>query len=320
MTTGELGSATVVVPTYRRPRGLARVLEALAAQRDPGVTWDVVIVDNGDDPRVEPPVAEARSTLPVPLRMVSEPEPGATAARARGVAEAPGSITLFIDDDVVPEPGWLGALLAPILAGRADGTAGRVLLDPAVARPSWLDETALGGYLAAYAPGDEERDVRSGEWILTANAAFRSELLRACGGFDPRLGPRRRQPMVNDDVFLLRRFVAAGGRVRYVPAATVVHDLPAERLRRRWLLRRAWAQGRSDWLLEAEEVAARPFGGTGRAGSALREQLSWRWSEGPWHQRVAVHAACDLARAAGWLRQAVPAVAGRVLRRPGASQ
>lgn len=302
-----ISSATVVVPTFRRPVGLAAACRALADQHDPGVAWDVVVVDNdGDVP------ASALSALAVPARVVVERSPGATAARRRGLAEAAGDAVAFLDDDVVPRPDWLRELLAPIVAGRCDGTAGTVVLDPDAPRPRWLDEDAIGGYLTAYHPGDVERALGADEWIVTANAAFRADLLRAADPFDDSLGPRRGTPMVNDDVLLLRRFVAAGGRVRVAPGAVVVHDLPVERLRVRYLVRRAWAQGRSDWRLDRDELATRPLAGAGRAVAAAAEQLGRRAREGPWHAAVAVHAGCDLARAAGWLAESAQSLARRL--------
>src|SRR3954468_2936554 len=114
---------TVVLPTRRRPAALRRALEGLARQRDPGVPWDVIIVDNDSMPSaVLPP-------LPVPARIVLESMPGASRARNRGVAEATGSIIAFLDDDVVPDDGWLAAVVEPLLAGRCEGAGGRVSLD-----------------------------------------------------------------------------------------------------------------------------------------------------------------------------------------------
>jgi len=301
-------SATVVLPTYRRPSSLVRALRGLAAQEDPGVEWDVVVVDN--DPRqggaetISGLSSESLESLARRLRVVVEPTSGSAAARNRGIDEARGTLTVFLDDDVVPSTTWLRELLAPLVAGRSDAAGGRVILDPDVRRPVWFDDDALGGYLAAFDPASEERDLAAGEFVVTSNAAFATEGLRASGGFRADLGPRPGNPMVNDDVLLTRNFVAAGGRVRYAPAAVVVHELPPERLRPAYLLRRAYAQGRSDWRLDSDVLAPRRLHGA-------RVPLEWGIAElrrrgrerGP-RQATLFHALCDVARTAGGLREA----------------
>ena len=64
---------------------------------------------------------------------------------------------------------------------------------------------------------------------------------------------------------LLTRMLERGGAIGWVPTARVRHIVPATRARRSWLLRRAWAQGRSD------TIAARL---AGRANSVTSELQS----------------------------------------------
>lgn len=288
--------------TFRRPAGLTRALAALAEQEPVGVAWDVVVVDNDPAGRAIDVVASLPSRPPG-TRVVVEPEPGSANARNRGIAEATGDIVVIIDDDVVPARDWLGRLLDPIIAGRCDATGGRVILDPTVPRPRWLDEQGIGGYLTLHDPSSTERPLGTYEYVVTANAAFRADLLRRTGGFVCELGPSGRQQIVNDDVSLCRRFRGLGGTIHHVPGAVVVHDLPVARLSPRWLLKRSYLQGRSDWILDREEFAASRFAGASCALGALRGELSRRWSERLWRRDVAFHAACDVARAGGALRE-----------------
>lgn len=296
---------SVILPTFRRPDGLSRALDALAGQGEGGFEWELVVIDNDRSGEAESLLHARRTALGERARVVAEPRRGSAFARNRGIDEAAGEIIAMLDDDVVPAPGWLARLVEPIRAGRADATGGRVVLDPAVARPRWFDETGIGGYLTQLDLGEAERDLDDGEIILTANAAFRAELLRESGGFDPALGPRGRTQLVNDDTLLVRRVRAAGGRVRYVPAATVVHELPATRLRRSYLFRRAYAQGRSDWILDRELLGRRRLGGARVALGWLAQELGRRRTEGFRSPGVAFHAACDVVRTAGSLREAV---------------
>lgn len=292
----------MVAPTFRRPETLRRLLDGLASQRAP-FAWELVLVDN-DDAGLAAEVVD-RNPTPVPTRVLHEPRSGATHARNLGIDHAAGDIVAMIDDDVVPSPDWLDRLTAPIRAGRADAVGGRVVLDPTVPRPAWFDEPVVGQYLTNFDLGAEEHELGPGGFVVTASAAFRTELLRAVGGFDTRLGPRGDTQLVSDDVQLCRAVVAAGGRLRWVPDAVVVHELPASRLSRRWILRRAYLQGRSDWQVDAAELRARRANGVRVAAAWLAGQLRRRVAEGLRRPDVAFHLACDVARTAGRIREAV---------------
>lgn len=281
---------TVVLPTYRRPQALARALAGLAAQADPP-PYELVVVDNDPAPHPEP-------ELPAGARLVREPVPGAAAARNRGIAEARTPLLAMLDDDVVPDPGWLRALAAPVLDGRADLTGGRVVLDPAVPRPRWLAE-GIEGYLTALDLGPEEAELGAEQTLLTASLLTRTDLLREVGGFDPRLGPTGTSQLVGDDVHLVRALRAAGARARWVPQAVVVHELPPERLRPRWVLTRAYLQGRSDWRVDRAELERRAARGARVALSWWLQESRRRRVEGLRSPAVAFHAACDAARTVG---------------------
>lgn len=306
-----VSSVTVVVCTFRRPAGLTALLGALATQDDPGIPWDVVVVDNDEPPGAGPAFSAAAAAVPVPTRLVHEPRRGSAHARNRGIAEADGDVVAILDDDVVPAPDWLRAIVAPIRDGRCEGTGGTVVLDPAVPRPPWLDEDGIGGYLTAFAPSDVERPLAGEEYVVTASCAFRADVLRRSGGFDPALGPRDDVQLVNDDVLLCRRFRAAGGRIRHVPGAVVVHELPKQRLHRSWLLRRAYQQGRSDWIVDADRLRRRRLRGAGYPPSWLAAELRLRRREGLRRPEVRFHLACDVVRTAGLAREALRTMARR---------
>ncbi len=292
---------TVILPTYRRPASLGRTLEGLARQ-DPGVEWELVVVDNDDAPGAEPIFSVHAGAFEGRARLVRESRPGSAFARNRGIAEARGDVVAMIDDDVIPAEDWLEKVVAPVLSGRCAGVGGRVLLDPSVERPRWFDEVAIGGYLARWDLGDKGRALESDEFFLTANCAFDAQRLRSSGGFEPSLGPRGRTPLVNDDALLVRKVREAGGLLRWVPDAIVFHELT--RLSRGYLLRRAYAQGRSDWILDRELLGQRRFGGARVATSWLSKELGRRRREGVGRREVAFHAVCDVVRTAGALREA----------------
>lgn len=299
----------MVLPTWQRPAGLRRALEGLAAQEDPGVEWDVVVVASGSDPAAHEVVSGLPYPAPLDLRVLDEPRTGASNARNRGLAVS-RRVAAFLDDDCRPEPAWLRTVSAPVLEGRWAGCGGRVRPDPSVRRPRWLGD-ALIAFLAEYDRGDEIRELEAGDYVLTANAAFDAEGLSQAGGFDPRLGPDAGLPLVDDDVDICRKVRAAGGRIGYHPGAVVVHDLPPSRLRPSYLLRRMHAQGRSDWLLDRPQLTARPDRGLVLAARQLGQEQRSILRQGPWHPSVALHAAGSAARAVGFARQALSPGPGR---------
>lgn len=99
---------TVVIPTHGRPRQLRACLEALAAQTldEP---WEVVVVDDGSPE----PLQLGRDGLPdrPGWRLIRQANAGPSAARNRGVQEARGEFVAFTDDDCLPEPTWLEAVV-----------------------------------------------------------------------------------------------------------------------------------------------------------------------------------------------------------------
>src|SRR6266480_4177718 len=92
---------SVVIPTRERFGVLARTLDALAAQDPAGVSGEVLVVDNGSRDGSLERVREVadRWMGPFPLVVISEPTPGAAAARNAGVGQSRGERVLFLGDD-----------------------------------------------------------------------------------------------------------------------------------------------------------------------------------------------------------------------------
>lgn len=301
MAGGTGAEVSVVIPTYKRA-SLAATLRGLSDQRT-SLAVDVVVVDNDAAGSAESTVSSFAASAPSTwsVRHIVEPQSGSAYARNRGIREAQAPIIALLDDDVEPYPEWLERIVEPIRSGRAEATGGRVVLDPTVERPRWFDERGIGGYLTSFHVDDTEREISEREYLVTANAAFDTDLLRRSGGFDPALGPRGRTQLVGDDVHVVRAVQRLGGRVRYVPDAVVTHELPAARLKPVWVLKRAWWQGRSDWTVNSEEMATRKYGGARIALDWYAGELGRRRREGLGHASVAFHALCDTARTAGAL-------------------
>ena len=244
-------TASIVVCTHNRARVLAHAVEEAVGQaRTAGA--EVVVVDNASSDET-PTVLEKLVALGAPtLRAVQESRLGLSAARNRGLAEARGPVTVFLDDDAIPRAGWLAAMLAPYHARAVVCVGGPIRLRFPAPPPPWLT-TDFHASLSAYDLGRIPRQLRdcpTWEYPYGANVSFRVDAARAVGGFSTRFGHRGRQQLQHEETDLCLRLERAGGEIRYAPDAEVDHWVLAERLAPRWFLNRRWQHGQSAALFE----------------------------------------------------------------------
>jgi glycosyltransferase involved in cell wall biosynthesis len=95
---------SVIIPTYRRPTLMRRVLASVQGQVMPPGSVEVIVVHDG--PTVEPFPASSGG-LAMQVTYVTAPRGGAARARMCGVTKAQGEQIAFVDDDVVLSPTWL---------------------------------------------------------------------------------------------------------------------------------------------------------------------------------------------------------------------
>ena len=238
-------SATVVICTHERV-GIVNRTIAAALSEAAACGADVLAIDNASRDGTPALLADlARRHAPV-LRVAHEPVLGLSAARNRGLAEARGAVAAFLDDDAVPRPGWLAALLEPFGAPEIACVGGRIVPCFSSPPPLWLTPP-LYPALSAFDAGDEPRRLRYGneDYPFGANIAFRVAAARALGGFSTRVGLRGRQQLLHEETDMCYRVEQAGGEIHYAPAACVDHWIAAERLTPDWFLDRHGQGGRS---------------------------------------------------------------------------
>lgn len=117
-------SASVLIPSYRRPRDLGRCISYLAKQTLRPI--QVVVVWQGDDTSTRDEALSAGMELGPTLELVHIQEPGIVAAENAALRVARGDIVLLIDDDAVASPAWIGHHLrhyANPLIGAVGGSA-----------------------------------------------------------------------------------------------------------------------------------------------------------------------------------------------------
>lgn len=196
-------AVTVVIPTHDRRDMLERLLQALADQED--VEFDVIVVDDcSTDGTWDFLQDRARRG---PLRLTperTETNSGPATARNIGWRRSRTPLVAFVDDDCVPAPGWLKALVAA--ADGVDVVQGATLPFP--------DQAAGRGPFARFVWVD--RDFGRYE---TCNIAYRRELLTRLGGFDETFRTVGGVPMWGEDTDLGWRAKELGATIRFEPTA-----------------------------------------------------------------------------------------------------
>lgn len=221
--------ATVVVCTRDRPAQLEACLDALAAQTYPDS--EILVVDNGA------PGAVADICRQRGVACIREPIPGLTRARNLGARAARTEVVAYIDDDAIPEPGWLESLAREFADSRVAAVAGHTRYMKAWADRPMTEDDAPGE------PGPRPRrafDRGTDSWFVLAcfgrigdgnTMAFRRRTLVESVRFDERLG-RGRLIESGDEHVAFMSLISDGHRVIHAPAAVVRHPMPAEPERR----------------------------------------------------------------------------------------
>lgn len=224
----EAPEISIVLATFDRPDALRKCLHGLLAQETPR-RFEIIVVDN------HPQSGQTGTLTKMFPQIVWRRETVAGLARARncGISAARGQVIVTTDDDVLPPPGWLELLTAPLF--RPDGpaaTTGNCFPVKVETEAEVLFE-AYGGLQHGSEPFCYDRAWMN-QWTVcfphlwrigtTANAAFRREALD-----DPRVGPFEVKLGAGtpsgayEDLYCWYRMMEAGYRICYVPEAELRH-------------------------------------------------------------------------------------------------
>jgi GT2 family glycosyltransferase len=221
------------IPTYKRPRSLARLLDAIARLEE-GAAVSVLVADNdAEDHQGFDLVRRLAPSYRWPLRAVIEDRRGIAPVRNRLVAEALKSDAQFlamIDDDEWPEPGWIREFLKAQRITGADVLQGSILFAHKGDRPKPVPDIR-------HATGPVEILEGAGNLLIRRPVLEKT----AFPWFDPAFALTG-----GEDLDFFVRLKRAGWRFGWADKARALGEVPAVRDDLRWVLRRAYSNGNSD--------------------------------------------------------------------------
>ncbi|WP_256793610.1 glycosyltransferase [Terrabacter sp. Ter38] len=260
---------TVVVgmATYQRNDDMARTVPLLVAQVAAlrGASGTVVVIDN--DP--EGGARKDFERLDIPgARYVHERRPGISAARNRAIDEAEGADALvFIDDDEIPDDGWLQSLLDSWKAWGCAAVTGPVTSVFVGEADDWV--RASGLFDRAHRTTGALNPGASSANLLLDLAALKRHNIR----FDEQFGLSG-----GSDTMLAHALRGRGEQIRWCQEASVTEFVPAARSRRRWVFTRTMRTSNT-WSRVAV-VLARQDGSIWRARAELTARGGYRIARG----------------------------------------
>jgi GT2 family glycosyltransferase len=212
-------SCSIVIPVHNRAALTRQCLDALLASPPEAAEPDLVVVDDGSSDSTPELLAGYADRI----RAVRHDEnTGFAGACNDGAAAASGEWLVFLNNDTIPQPGWLDALLRYASARDKVGFVGAKLVYPngriqhagvVVARDRTLH------HLYAGFPGDHPAANKSREFqvVTAACALIRRETFERAGAFDT--------AFVNgyEDADLCLRLRRLGYRHHYCHESVVLH-------------------------------------------------------------------------------------------------
>jgi glycosyltransferase involved in cell wall biosynthesis len=103
-----LPTVAVIIPTYNRKEMLQESLNSLAQQSYPSDRLEAIVVDDGSTDGTE---AIADAVMPFQLRYFWQRNQGDAAARNFGTQQTQADILVFLDDDILLEPGYISQII-----------------------------------------------------------------------------------------------------------------------------------------------------------------------------------------------------------------
>ncbi len=197
---------SVVIPVYNGADTLGACLQSLASQTIGSAQYEVIVVDDGS---TDASAAIARNAG---VRVISQRNGGAPAARNAGIAAANGEWIAFTDSDCVCSRNWLASLVAA--AEREAGSIGA-----AGKTVGFQSTTPAARFVDLMGGLDPIRSLQHPRFPFapTSNALYRRASVQSVGGFDTRFA-------TYDACDLHTRLLAKHtGTFAYEPRALVMH-------------------------------------------------------------------------------------------------
>lgn len=236
---------SVLIATRSRARSIEATLESMTALDTAGLSWELVIVENGSQD--DTCAVLDRYAAQLPLRWFTVTERGQNRARNHALGLLRGRVTILSDDDVLVARDWLQQWQAGTARWPDDAVfAGTIAPRFPAGTPQWIAGPRFPFRAQCFAelrPAQGEGPFAKAPF--GPNFAVRTRVLQA-HPFREDFGPAAGSYAVGGETELVERLRRLGHRVIYLPGPRVEHVLIPENLTVEKLLMRGFNGGRGD--------------------------------------------------------------------------
>lgn len=209
---------SIIIPVFNQWRYTDECLHALQTSQDPDIPCEIIVVDNGSTDGTQAGLLGWQERWSI-VRVERLPTSvGFSPACNHGAELAKASLLLFLNNDTIPQAGWLNPLIHAIETPGV-GACGPKLLYPDRARVNHAGYVFGNGAFypiyhdrpADFPPANRERDYQA---LLGACLLVPTQLFRELGGFSL---------SGLEDIDLCLKMGQRELACRYVPSSVVLH-------------------------------------------------------------------------------------------------
>lgn len=234
---------SIIIPTWNRRSKLRTCIEVLDQLDYPKSHYEVIVVDDGSEPAIDP--GQLLAGINCKIRLIRQEHSGPATARNLGAAVAAEKYLAFTDDDCRPQKNWLRILENELSKAPGGAVCGRTV--NGVGRQFWAEVSQV---LLDYLFESFNQNRKQAGFFISNNLAIPASNFSQIGGFDIRF------PLAAaEDRELCDRWLRLGLPLGYVKEAVVkhYHDLSLA-----GFLRQHFNYGRGAWIYRQIRVESSP--------------------------------------------------------------
>lgn len=259
MTAGESAtrSLSIIIPTRDRCASLAGLIQSIKnANGFCDIRPEIIVADNNSSDDTARILEREARELPQLFRSIKVARAGKSAALNEAINIASGEVCVFLDDDVVVEPGWLESVQRYFADERYAVAQGVVRLAPVDAADPEIRR--LFRRFRTIPVCEKPRGVQTVDSLNGSNMAVVRSVFGRVGTFNERLGPG--MSGTSDDTELAQRVLDANIQIGFMAEACVFHLIERERLTESYFKLHHQRQGRSRLIYKQQTVGRIVFG------------------------------------------------------------